>query len=90
MKLLAPALLAAALALTGCHRESKTTTTTTRSDARMGAVNSTCPFSNKAVNANAGTVSYKGQEVGFCCEGCKGKFEKMSDAERAAKMTNVK
>ncbi|HYE60972.1 MAG TPA: hypothetical protein VD997_03160 [Phycisphaerales bacterium] len=90
MKLLAPALLVAAMALTGCNRDSKTTTTTTEKRSSMGAMNSTCPVAGGKVNANAGTVSYKGQEVGFCCAGCKGKFENMSDADRAAKMAKIK
>ena len=86
MKLLAPALLVAAFALVGCNKETKTTSASTN----MGAMNTTCPFSGRPVDANANTVSYKGQAVGFCCNGCSGKFDKMSDAEKAAKMANVK
>jgi hypothetical protein len=86
MKILAPALLVAALALTGCNRETKTTERRTN----MGAMNTTCPISGGKVNANAGTVSYKGQAVGFCCDGCVGKFQNLSDADKAAKMANTK
>jgi len=86
MKLLAPALIAAALALTGCNKDQKAAHTNTN----MGAMNTKCPISGGPVSANAGTVSYKGQAVGFCCDGCVGKFDKMSDADKAAKMAGVK
>jgi YHS domain-containing protein len=29
---------------------------------------------------------YNGTKVGFCCKKCKGKFDGMSDAEKAAKL----
>jgi hypothetical protein len=86
MKLLVPALIAAALALTGCNKDNKSTD----KSANMGAMNTTCPISGGKVSANAGTVSYKGQAVGFCCDGCVGKFQNLSDADKAAKMANTK
>lgn len=38
-------------------------------------VNQTCPWSGKAVAADALTL-YRGQVVGFCNPGCRDKFEK--------------
>jgi hypothetical protein len=32
------------------------------------------------------TVMYKGVKVGFCCEDCIGKWNKLSDAEKDAKL----
>src|SRR5437763_1533953 len=32
------------------------------------------------------TSDYKGQKVGFCCSKCKAKFDKMSDADKDAKL----
>jgi YHS domain-containing protein len=34
----------------------------------------TCPLSGKPINSEM-TVSHEGTEIGFCCKGCKGKFE---------------
>lgn len=52
--------------------------------ATVGASNTTCPFSGEPVDANIKTVSFQGKEIGFCCNGCAGKFAKMTDAERAS------
>lgn len=51
--------------------------------ATMGAMNEACPFTGRPVNA-AQTVSFEGQEVGFCCANCAGKFAEMTDAEKQA------
>jgi hypothetical protein len=50
------------------------------------SVNSTCPVSGHAVDAQADTVTYKGKAVGFCCNGCQSKWAKMTDAEKDAFM----
>lgn len=52
------------------------------------ASNDTCPFSGGPVSANATTVSFEGKDIGFCCNGCSSKFEKMSDEERAATLAS--
>ena len=41
-------------------------------DKKAGPVNAKCPFSGKEINAEA-TLDIK---VGFCCNNCKGKFDK--------------
>ncbi|MFG0260429.1 MAG: hypothetical protein ACF8LK_08775 [Phycisphaerales bacterium JB041] len=46
--------------------------------------NETCPLSGGPVKASAKTVSFQGQEVGFCCGGCATKFEAMSDSDKMA------
>lgn len=51
--------------------------------ATLGAINESCPFSGDPVNADIKTISFQGQEVGFCCNGCVGKFAKMTETERA-------
>ncbi len=53
-----------------------------------GASNTTCPFSGEAVDASVKTVSFQGQEVGFCCAKCSSKFEAMSDADKLATLGN--
>jgi len=53
--------------------------------ATMGAVsNETCPMSGEPVNPEVKTVSFQGKEIGFCCDGCAGKFAKLSDAEKTS------
>lgn len=43
-----------------------------------------CPMSGRPVNPEQ-TVEFDGCKIGFCCPGCKGKFEKAStDAEKVA------
>jgi outer membrane murein-binding lipoprotein Lpp len=74
----------ASLAAFGCQ----TTAKETAKPASMGAMNSKCPFSGKDVNA-ATAEDYKGQKVAFCCNGCKGKFDAMSDKEKAAKIAGM-
>ena len=56
--------------------------------ASVGAVNDICPFSGKPVNADIQTISFQGQEIGFCCAGCVSKFTNMTDTERAALLGN--
>lgn len=53
-------------------------------------VNSKCPMApSKAVNP-AVTTDWNGKTVAFCCKGCKGKFEKLSDEEKAKKLEAAK
>lgn len=47
------------------------------------AVQVGCPVSGKPVNPDA-TVAFGEENVGFCCNGCKGKYEKASDEEKLA------
>ena len=56
--------------------------------ASSGAGKDTCPFSGKPVSDDVQTASFQGQEIGFCCAGCVGKFAKLTDAEKAAMLGN--
>lgn len=38
-------------------------------------VNKECPVAGKPIKAGV-TTKHEGKEVGFCCNNCKGKFEK--------------
>ena len=44
-----------------------------------------CPFSGGALKSEF-AVEFKGAKVGFCCDGCKAKAEKMSDEDKLAKL----
>ena len=51
-----------------------------------GVINANCPISGNPVSADVRTLSFQGKEIGFCCAGCVGKFAKLTDAEKAAKI----
>lgn len=57
----------------------------TESDAAMAvkADNTVCPVGGGPVSESVTPVSYGGKNIGFCCAGCKGKFEKMTDADKS-------
>jgi hypothetical protein len=90
-KIGAALLLVAAVGLTGCSSTSSTKTTDTKKTGSMGVmpVNKTCPMSGEAVNGSSSTINYQGKTVGFCCDGCAGKFQKLSDADKAAKLATA-
>lgn len=81
MKLGMACVLGVAMALSagGCKSEQKTTA---EAPAAM-SVNKTCPIGGHKADATT-TVAYKGQTIGFCCEDCVEKFDKMSAAEKDA------
>jgi len=84
--------LAAAL-LVGCNRDSRNNNphnnNTHGTKANMGMVNKNCPVSGRAASSEH-TTQYKGQTVGFCCGGCPERFNKMSDAEKTAKVNEAR
>lgn len=53
-------------------------------------VNTKCPVSGEPIKAGGPTVSFNGQTVGLCCPGCTGKFNAMSDADKAAAVSKAK
>jgi hypothetical protein len=81
----APAMLAATLFLGACASSH-----TTKSAASMGAVNSKCPMTGEAVDAESPMREYNGKKVAFCCKGCAGKYEALTAEQRAAKLTAAK
>ncbi|MCP3903000.1 MAG: hypothetical protein GY715_05125 [Planctomycetes bacterium] len=70
--------------LTACESTPETTQPSTMptTAAAMGAINDKCPISGKPVSDSAPTVSYGSQEIGFCCAGCVGRWNDMSDHDR--------
>jgi hypothetical protein len=70
--LLAGALLAAL----GCTSKAKTEA--------PAFVNANCPIMGNEVEADGGSTTWDGKEVGFCCGKCVGKFEAMDDAQKQA------
>lgn len=66
-----------------CKGNAKTT-----AGATTAAVNKSCPISGRSVSAGA-TVSYGDQTVGFCCGGCIGKWNALTDADKTSKLTGA-
>lgn len=52
------------------------------------AFNTDCPYSGNAAKADI-VSAYNGMNVSFCCNGCKGRFDKADDATRAKKVAGV-
>jgi len=53
------------------------------------AYNSKCPFSGKPVDPTV-TVAYGDKTVAFCCPGCIGRWDKLADADKDAKLAAAK
>lgn len=47
-------------------------------------VNKVCPIKGGEVDAESPTRQFKGVTIGFCCQGCEGKWDKKTDDERMA------
>ena len=74
----------AAFCMAGCETDKATTQAMMDSDTvALGAVNPVCPMTGEAIDS-ASTVEYNGYTVGFCCDGCVGAWDKMSDSDRMA------
>ena len=74
-------LAVSAMVLGGCNNDKKAGDDKAV-DSKAMAMNTKCPFSGEPVNADVAS-EYKGQKVAFCCAGCKSKFDKASDADKA-------
>lgn len=47
---------------------------------------SVCVISGQPLKADGPSVDFQGQKVGFCCENCLGKWHKLDDAGKQAKL----
>jgi uncharacterized protein (DUF305 family) len=67
---------------------------TTQPVATVKCVNSKCPILGAAINPDKVpsvlTRMYKDQTVGFCCGGCPETWDKLTDAEKDAKLAKAK
>lgn len=70
--------------LSGCSKSTKADS----KSASMGVMNTKCPYSGNAVNPDVSS-EFAGQKIGFCCGGCKGKFDKATDATKTEMMNKV-
>jgi len=53
-----------------------------------------CPIMGSPINPDKVAENlvrdYKGEKIGFCCGGCPGQWDKLTDAEKGAKLARVK
>ena len=79
MSRLFPAFLAVGLlAVVACS-------TSTASETPI-VLNETCPMMGEAINGEVEMTDWDGDQVGYCCKGCKGKFEALPEDEQVEKL----
>ena len=64
-------------------------TETSAAEPVAAADNKNCPIMGHPVSAEGGSTTWNGKTIGFCCDGCKPKFEALSDDEKAAKLAEA-
>lgn len=85
-KLVAP--LAALLLLAGCATSESQCKAVKPGEIKT--VNAMCVVMNDdPVDPEAKTAEFRGQRVGFCCNACVPKWEKMSDDEKAGALSKA-
>jgi hypothetical protein len=66
----------------------------TPAEAKSAFANTKCPMMGSRIDASkvtpALTREFKGQKVAFCCGGCPAAWDKLSDAEKQAKLDAAK
>ena len=53
-------------------------------------MNDSCPMSGRPVNMESPSSSWNGQTVGFCCNGCKGRFDAADDNGKSDMVAKAK
>ena len=77
------------LAVVGCNSDtgSPSGAKPSKTDTSSAKVaNELCPIMLNEVEADGGTVEYKGKTIGFCCSGCDEKWAALSDSEKEEKL----
>jgi hypothetical protein len=61
---------------------------------KIAVVNTKCPITGGALSpdgvAENLTRDYKGQKIGFCCDGCPAEWDKLTDANKDAELAKAK
>jgi hypothetical protein len=77
------ACLVAAACLTACQSTDKKAESTSAATAKVATINTMCPIGGDEFGtAPSSTRTVKGTTIGFCCDHCTAKFDKMTDAEK--------
>jgi hypothetical protein len=73
------------LAMGGCADQQKTEAQPAMAMSPAGTVNYYCVMNpDDKVEVNSPTTTWRGEKIGFCCGGCVGKWNKMTDAQKDA------
>jgi hypothetical protein len=64
--------------------------TTMPTTAEMGVLNDSCPISGRPVDPDAPHASFAGHQIGFCCGGCVGRWDAMSESDRHAFVSRLR
>ena len=54
-----------------------------------GMVNEVCPMTSRKVSGQSPTSTWDGVTLGFCCNGCKTRFDNMTTAQKNAEIAKV-
>ena len=55
----------------------------------LGMMNDTCPMSGKPLKDTSPASTWNNTTVGFCCGGCKARFDGMSDTDKTAYLGTI-
>ena len=61
----------------------------TASAVSPGMVNDACPISSRPLKTGCPTSTWDGVTLGFCCNGCKKRFDSMDVAQKNAEIAKV-
>ncbi|GEM_PF-1292964 len=61
----------------------------TAKQASLGTMNGVCPVSGRPVGQNAPSSEWNGTQVGFCCGGCKTRFDGMTAQDQTTMMNDM-
>ena len=74
------------ISVAGCSESDTESSNPPAVDITLTPVNQLCPIMGSAVTEDGGTVEFDGKLIGFCCPSCDGKWSKLSDTDKAAKL----
>jgi|TARA_B110000438_G_scaffold259749_1_gene269357 hypothetical protein len=77
------------ISVAGCSESDTESFNTPAVDVTLTSVNQLCPIMGSAVTKDGGTTEFDGKLVGFCCPSCDGKWNKLSDTNKAAKLASA-
>ena len=77
------------ISVAGCSESDTESFNTPAVDVTLTSVNQLCPIMGSTVTEDGGTTEFDGKLVGFCCPSCDGKWSKLSDTNKAAKLASA-
>lgn len=67
----------------------KTAASTDGDGEALAFANANCPMMGGEVDTEGEFSVFNGKKIGYCCEGCKEGFEKLTDEEKQAKLAET-